>query len=241
MFTDFLETLVGLVYPPNCFTCKTPLYPRSPKGILCPKCLSQINFNLPPFCPKCSRHINNKIPRARCRLCAKNEPEFDFAWSACLYDETLKALVHAFKYRQKTGLRVLFGELMKTFVEKYSLDIAQFDIIVPIPLYSASLRERSYNQAELLARYISSAFDKNISVGNLIKIRPTKDQVVLSQKERWTNVQGAFRIKKPDGFKNKAILIIDDLLTTGATSSEAAVELKKSGAEIVGVFTLAIA
>ena len=117
----------------------------------------------------------------------------------------------------------------------------KFDIIIPIPLHDVRLRERGYNQSKLLAEGISQRFHIKLSDKNLMRIRHTKNQAMLKQKERWTNIQGAFRIKYPGDFFNKTILIIDDLLTTGATASEAACMLKNSGAKRVDILTLAIA
>ncbi|MBU1997000.1 MAG: hypothetical protein KKF78_07575 [Candidatus Omnitrophica bacterium] len=119
------------------------------------------------------------------------------------------------------------------------MDIEQFDLIMPIPLHPARKRERGYNQSFLLASKISKSFNINLNINLLIKVKNTKNQSLLSKKERWTNITDAFKIKNPNAVKNKSILLIDDLLTTGATSSEAAKVLKISGAKTVGVFTLA--
>lgn len=129
---------------------------------------------------------------------------------------------------------------MRDFLQIYRLDIAQFDIIVPIPLYPTRLRERGYNQSRLLARHLAQSYHIPLSEKQLIRARNTVHQTGLSEKDRWTNIRGAFRIDSSNTFSGKNILIIDDLLTTGATVSQAAAELKKAGAETVGVLTLAI-
>jgi ComF family protein len=128
---------------------------------------------------------------------------------------------------------------MAHFVETYHLDIHQFDLFMPVPLSATKSRERGYNQSHLLAHGLSMRYNIPLSKNNLIKIRETETQTHLSQKERWTNIAGAFRIKNSKEIKSKNILIIDDLLTTGATSSEAAKTLKQNSAQDVGVFTLA--
>ena len=169
------------------------------------------------------------------------KPHFDFAWGACLYNEPLKKLIHQFKYGQKTLLRHLFSHLMISFINTYNIEIQSFDCVVPVPLFSARRRERGYNQAHLLAQPIAETFHLKLSANNLVRIRPTKTQAALTQKERWTNIQGAFKIKQPLTYRNKKILLVDDLLTTGATVSESALVLKDAGATSVGVLTLAIA
>lgn len=243
MLKEFRQGLSRLIYPPYCLLCKkfskdtcaTPL-----KGFVCPACEEKIVLNKPPFCVRCSRYLGKDAQNSRCRECAKTDPAFDFAWSACLYAEPLKTLIHSFKYGQKTGLRHLFIDLMASFVMTYGLDIAQFDLMVPVPLSSTRLRERGYNQARLLGEGMAREFSVPLSVNNLIRRRHTQQQTLLDEKERWTNIEGAFTIKHSEALAHKNILIIDDLLTTGATASEAARVLKEAGAGTVGVLALAI-
>ena len=130
---------------------------------------------------------------------------------------------------------------MIDFVEQHGLRLNQFDLIVPVPLSSTRQRERGYNQSQLLAEHIGLKHALKLSTHNLIRIRHTSFQARISVKERWTNIHGAFKINHPLKFKNKSVLVIDDLFTTGATVSEVARVLKESGAKEVGVLTLAIA
>jgi ComF family protein len=231
--------LCELVYPPHCSLCKKHLEKNSLTEELCPRCRDAIILNTPPFCPKCSRHlVNTRLPR--CRDCSKSKPVFDFAWAACPYRPPLSDLICRFKYNQKTSLRRLFSGLMINFIETHRLDIRQFDLIVPVPLFHSRLRERGYNQSRLLAEPVGQKYKIPLSDNTLARVRETGHQALLSEKERWTNIRGAFRIKRPDKIQGKNILIVDDLLTTGATASEAARGLKDAGAQTVGVFTLAI-
>ncbi|MBF0522704.1 MAG: ComF family protein [Candidatus Omnitrophica bacterium] len=262
MLKRIWKGLLELVYPPNCFLCKNfipPTEDHTSKNVnewssgwdfvpshfpsreeLCPGCLKLIEYNRPPFCLKCSRFLGEDIRHPLCKECRLTKPHFDFAWGCCIYKDPLKDLIHKFKYSQKTLLRHTFLKFIRTFIADYHFDIHQFDFVVPIPLHSSRLRERGYNQSQILALGVAETFDISLSEHNLIRTRPTKPQIELSQKERWTNIRGAFRIKLPDKFKNKNILIIDDLLTTGATASEAAKTLKDAGAGTVGVLTLSV-
>ncbi len=238
---ELLHGLSDLVYPPNCLICKKHITSLLPANeILCPKCLEDLKFNFPPFCPKCSRHLL-EMDTAQCHHCLLHKPDFDFAWGTCLYRPPLDNLIHQFKYHQKSLWRHTFANLMIDFIKRYSFDIHQFDCLMPIPLSITRLRERGFNQSQLLAEKIANAFDLPLSLNNFCRSRHTKSQTLLfSQKERWTNIHGAFRIKHSNQLLNKNILLIDDLLTTGATASEAARTLKNSGAKTVGVLTLAI-
>ena len=207
--------------------------------MLCFACAHSIQFNVPPFCVKCSRHLNKFIRESYCQECHTSKPAFDFAWGACLYNETLQNLLHAFKYEQKTLLRHFLVEQMTSFIETYHLDIHQFDVMVAIPLSTTRLRERGYNQSHLLAQGLSWHYGIPLA-DHLIRVKHTTSQVTLNRKERWTNLTGAFKIKHSFDFFEKNVLIIDDLLTTGATASEAASTLKAAGTKTVGVLTLAI-
>lgn len=144
-----------------------------------------------------------------------------------------------FKYGNKTVLRHHFADLISSFIKTYHVDLTPIDLIVPIPLHPARLRERGFNQAQLIAQILSERFHIPQSINNLTRIRNTGSQSVLSPKERWTNIQGAFTIKYSCVINKKNVLIIDDLYTTGATSSEAARILKEAGAREVTALTLA--
>jgi ComF family protein len=103
------------------------------------------------------------------------------------------------------------------------------------------MRERGYNQAQLLSQPIAARLGTDHITDNLIRMRPTQNQALLGKKDRWTNMRGAFKIKNVKPFSKKSVLLVDDLLTTGITASEAAYVLKEAGAARVGVFNLAIA
>jgi len=113
------------------------------------------------------------------------------------------------------------------------------DSIVPVPLHKTRLREREFNQAEVLSRHIAKEFSKELTCNAIERFKHTKTQTELKVHQRPENVLGSFRIINADAVKDKNLLLIDDVLTTGATSSEAAAVLKKAGANIVFVLTLA--
>ena len=129
---------------------------------------------------------------------------------------------------------------MLSFIENYQIPLNNFDVIIPIPLSGARYRERSYNQSELLAQILAEQLSLPLCHDSLIKIRHTAYHAHLTEKERWTNIRGAFKIKHPRRCSKRSILLVDDLLTTGATASEAALALKEHGAKSVGVMALAI-
>jgi ComF family protein len=167
-------------------------------------------------------------------------PDFDRSWGAVLYTEPMRHLLHAFKYQKKTVLRHLFADLMISFIEQHQIPIKNFDCLIPIPIHPVKRREREFNQTELLCRLLEKKFDVPVCTKILTRPKNTAPQAFLEEKERWTNVQGTFRIRNPLEFKNKSVLLIDDLMTTGATACEAAKACKQAGAAKVSVLTLAI-
>lgn len=128
---------------------------------------------------------------------------------------------------------------MIDFINRYQLDIHQFDALLCVPLSTTRQRERGFNQAQLLAEIISHHFNIALITKSAKKISATANQAQLSLKNRFTNLNGAFRITSQREIFGKNILIIDDVLTTAATASELAKTLKCAGAKRVGVLTLA--
>ncbi|MBF0569284.1 MAG: ComF family protein [Candidatus Omnitrophica bacterium] len=153
----------------------------------------------------------------------------------------MQELIRSFKFHNKTALRKTFHAVAQTFLERYPVHLKGFDHIVPMPLTPTRLRERGYNQAQLIAEGLAELLSIPCLTGELLRVKHTPRQSDLDEKERWTNIRGAFRIKNLSLFKEKKILLVDDLLTTGATASEAARTLKAAGAVKVGVIVLAIA
>lgn len=241
MWNYFVEGCLNLIYPPHCLICRQYAPRQQPHELLCPSCQSKIALNRPPFCQKCSRHLKGPHPSPLCQDCVQFHPAFDFAWSACLFQEPLRSLLHQFKYHQKTQMRHLLVHLMNTFISTQHLDIAQFDALLPIPLHATRKRERGYNQSALLAQGLAREWQIPLAKHILKRTQPTPSQTHLHQKERWTNLHEAFTMKPFTSLKGRSILIIDDLLTTGATTSHAAKVLKQAGAKTVGVLTVAIA
>ncbi len=238
VFKKTCNIICDLLYPPCCQICTKTLR-AWPTEILCPLCLDQITFNKPPFCLKCCRYLGEDISHPLCTICRRKPLYFDFAWSACLYTSPLKELIHHFKFHDKTYYRFLFAPLLIQFIDRYQLDIKQFDYLMPVPLSPTRQRERGYNQSLLLASDLAKHYGLPVDHTILIKHRHTHPQTQLSQKIRFTNLEGAFKMKSQINLVGKNILLVDDLLTTGSTASEIARLLKSNGAGRVGVLTLA--
>ena len=241
MFGDFIKAIVEIVYPATCIICKERLKSQPAiEHLVCAYCWGKIKRNLPPFCYRCGRHLEkNNLTKNICPACIKRPLHFDRAFSPCLYEGALKELIHEFKYKNKDYLGPILSKLMIEFIREYNLPIDLMDFIIPIPLHKTRLREREFNQAQILSDYIALEFNKKVMPDNLRRCRYTKTQTELEENERFLNVKGSFVIDKSQDIKGKNILLVDDVLTTAATSSEAAYALKSAGVNIVFVLTLA--
>ncbi len=241
MLHRLLNGLVDLMYPKTCLACKNKLAKTvSIDNLVCIKCWGKIQRNLPPFCHCCGRQLKKiNISKSICPQCQKIRLHFDRAFSPCVYTGAIKELIHEFKYKSKDYLGPLLSRLMVEFIKEYNLPIETIDFIVPVPLHTTRLREREFNQSEILSRYIAREFKKDAFCDVIQRHRLTKTQTELQINKRLLNVQGGFSVTKGHGLKGKHILLVDDVLTTGATCSEAAKTLKDAGANIVFVLTLA--
>ncbi len=241
MLGNLIKGLADIIYPKNCLVCKKSLKGKAAvDDIICAECWSKIKLNSPPFCHFCGRQLNKKnITKHICPACVKKELHFDRAFSPCSYEGVIKELIHEFKYKNKDYLGRTLARPMASFIKEYSLPINHCDLIVPVPLYTAKLREREFNQAEVLSRHIAGEFNREVLCGRLLRHKPTRAQAELQENERFSNVKGGFTVTEAQNIKGKNILLIDDVLTTAATSSEAALALKNAGANIVFVLTLA--
>ncbi|MCX5699434.1 MAG: ComF family protein [Candidatus Omnitrophica bacterium] len=240
MLKGLFKGLKDLIYPNCCLVCKNRIQPAGQQQLICAGCWDKIEQNLPPFCASCGRHLTPEaIEKNACPSCWKFNFYFDRAFSPCAYSGAIKKLIHEFKYSGKDYLGKPLGKLMQTFIRDYQLPIAHLDFVIPIPLHKSRQREREFNQAEILSQEVAREFDKKALTDALIRVKPTKTQTELTFQERCQNVKESFAVAKPELIKDTNLLLIDDVLTTGATSSEAAKCLKESGARKVLLLTLA--
>lgn len=130
-------------------------------------------------------------------------------------------------------------EVLTSFINRFKIELAKYDFLLPVPLHPAKYREREFNQAQLLAWELAKEFDIIVSSDNLCRIRFTRPMSELTKEEKFKNLKDAFSSRAPYQFHKKDILLFDDLFTTGATVSECAKVLKEAGANRVDVLTLA--
>ncbi|MCK4250078.1 ComF family protein [candidate division WOR-3 bacterium] len=194
--------------------------------MICYNCLDYIPEAKPPLCRFCGRPINKGNP---CRFCKKGT-HIDYGRAFMLFIPPVDKIIHHFKYRKKTKLAIFLGRAMASII-KSDYFLKDADIIVPVPLFWWKNLRRGYNQAALLSKTISR--ECNIKINDIMKrIKNTKSQTKLNEEKRRKNVLNAFALKS-NTIENKKIILIDDVMTTGATINECARVLKKAGAKKV--------
>lgn len=227
--------LVNIFYPLQCPACRESIDPLSKTGV-CGFCAASIRRNPKPYCALCGRPVNRDGDT--CSECGKLDLHFDRAYSACLYEEKIKELVHKFKYGSGSSLTHFFSGLMLDFL-KDNQDITHgVEAVTYVPLDNRRLRERGFNQSKLLARRIARELKVPV-IDTLKKTARTKHQNELSREERLMNLRGAFKARPDVDLTDKVIMLVDDVMTTGATLSECSKALRGAGVKEVRCFTLA--
>jgi ComF family protein len=174
-----------------------------------------------------------------CPDCRGAASPFSKIWSWAIYDDRLKKYLHLFKYHGLSDALAALREDIVLFTLKHT-DIKECSVIVPVPIHEARHEKRGFNQAAKIASLLSSYYGIPAS-SLLVKIRDTPPQHSLSRAERAKNVKDAFKPVYKNSLRGKSVLLVDDILTTGATMRECARELKKNGAKKVYGFTLSSA
>jgi len=231
-----LSTLADLLFPPRCGICRA----GGPE-LLCPACRAEFVPVPAPACSRCGIPLGAHSPRysLTCRRCLRAPPAFASATSAALYSGRMRAAIARFKFEGRAALGLPLGDLLARHARGQAT-LARADVAVPVPLHQARLRERGYDHAVLLARAVAGALEIPLAVGVLLRISATAPQAGLGARARHANVRGAFRVD-PAGTHliEQRILLVDDILTSGATAAACAETLLAAGAAEVRVATLA--
>lgn len=220
----YVEALADLFYPQWCLSCDS-----RASDMMCRTCFDALPRIGSPTCARCGLPTSFETPV--CEACKNVDFGFDSARAALRYEGVGKEIVHALKYRGHT--RVV-EKLAAPLLAQALKDIGPFDGVVPVPLHRARMRIRGFNQAALLARGVAGKINTPVS-DTLQVVRSTRDQVELSAAERRANVAGAFAAKAR---VRGRLLLVDDVLTTGATLSACADTLLNAGATEVRALTL---
>ncbi len=237
-----MRVILDFILPPRCYVCEASTA-KAPNPWVCPGCWCDIVYLEPPVCYQCGELLaappeGIASPMHRCGKCLLQPPVFDQARAVGLYRGKLRQIIHTMKYRSIYGLtRPLAKLLQDQFASHWRENVP--DLLVPIPLHRRRLRQREFDQALALARYLSRGVGIPCEAEALVRQRDTASQVGLNYTERHQNVRGAFDVRHPQSVRGQTVLLIDDVYTTGATAKACAQVLRQAGAERVNVYTLA--
>lgn len=215
----------------------------SHRSLICGSCWDSIRMIDPPYCPRCgipfpSPQALADAPEFVCGTCRLKEPPFAQARSVGYYEGTLREAIHLFKFGKRQEMGRHLGRLM---VDRFpsEWDPSALDLLFPVPLHPRRLRERGFNQSLILAQILANSLAIKLEARQLVRSRPTLPQSDLPLGKKFENLKGAFEVRRPEKMEGKNILLVDDVLTSGATVQEAGKTLLKAGAGQVFVYTLA--
>lgn len=249
LMRTYAQAFLDLLYTRRCVHCEDFLsgdQRHEEHRWLCDPCLKAISRIEPPFCEVCGEPYDGAISGTfRCGNCTGLKLHFDFAVATCRAEGVVRELVHKFKYERALYLRGLLGLLLsRTLGEARltGLNPAEWTL-VPVPLYHARRREREYNQSWELCREVSRLTGIP-ALDALRRVRATTSQASLSRHQRIENLRNAFQparaVLRRASLRGRKVLLVDDVLTTGSTTSECARVLRReAGAEKVVVITVA--
>ena len=232
MYASVKRGFLNLLFPPRCPLCGAP---TDTAGGLCPDCFAALDFLNPPFCPSCGRPVAREgMPK--CPACVEAEPFAFTARAAVAYTDFSKKLPLSLKYGRDTRAGLLMARLMRGA----GADVLNgADALLPVPLHRWRLISRRFNQAVFLAREISRETGVPTDAFALKRTRHTPKQGHFSKEKRFENVKSAFAVTAPARVAGKTVVLIDDVMTTGATLSACADALLSAGARQVRALTFA--
>jgi ComF family protein len=226
--------LMDHVFPPHCPACMVPV---SANGNLCAACFASLHRITAPLCECCG--IPFSVPMetgSLCPECIATPPEFDVARAVMVYNHTASTLISALKYHDRMGAIARYAQQM----QQAGADMLEHaDALIPVPLHWRRLLKRRYNQSAWLAYALAERTGIACQPNLLTRIRNTTQQTGMKRSERQRNMRRAFAVKHPEQIAGKRIVLIDDVVTTGATANACARALKDAGAAWVGVLSIA--
>lgn len=239
------STVLDFLYPPRCAACGTPLASEAAQQKrVCARCVARVERMPEPRCEICGGPLESAVSDAkRCARCLAHPPRYRHAHTVARYRTTaedepgsLPALIRRHKY----GLDQSVGRALAEYLgDDLPLSTEDYDVVIPVPLHWRRLWWRGFNQAALLAAEVAKRLDLPLDTTAMTRQRFTTPQTSRHHDERIKNVRRAFAVTHPERIKNRRILIVDDVMTTGATVDECARVLLAAGAASVDVFTLA--
>lgn len=240
-WSQLAEPVVDWLYPRVCPVATCGALSDRPGRYLCWNCYSKVDLVHAEdgLCEQCGFRVTGKVNhRFICSACRAMRPSFDRARAASSFSGPLREVIHQFKYQRAVWLKHDLVDFLQGCLQTY-FAVEEIDVVVPVPLHPVRVRERSYNQSALLATELARRIDRRCDLHALIRTRQTETQTHLNAVSRHHNMRGAFQVVVPEWVTRRCVLLVDDVMTTGATVSACAQVLKKAGARTVWVVTVA--
>ncbi len=242
LFTTIGREVLAFLLPLRCAGCDALLPPQSPHR-LCPACLASLQCVEDPICRACGTPITSASTILDlCVRCAKTPPSFGKARALFSYrasadagPDILGSVIRRHKYGPNQALGAVLAQLLE---DQLPVD-AEYDVVIPVPLHRRRLVRRGFNQSALLASAVTNRLRCRLDVATLIRVIATPPQTAQDLDSRRRNVHNAFAVRYPERVAGLKVLLIDDVLTTGATANECARVLRAAGASSVDVLTIA--
>jgi len=232
--------LADMVYPRSCAICQNTC--TGPGRYICWTCQGQIEYHsIQNFCNKCGRSFPGVASAPfTCLDCRKRQPAYTAARSTAHFSGPVRDLLHIFKYRKGSWLAEDLTRMLEACVQHH-FPQENIEIVCPIPLHNRRQRERGYNQSQLLGKRLAERLDIPCFGDLLRRTRYTRSQTFLTADERWRNAQGIFAVNPllKEWLRERTVLVVDDVMTTGATVESASRTLLRGGAGRVLVATVA--
>jgi ComF family protein len=235
---QWLDTGLGFLYPEICQVCRQERA-EAAEGFVCLACWQQVRFIKPPFCDHCGLPFHGEIGvEFECTNCKELELHFSKARSAVEMNDLMRDIIHRYKYQQALWFEPFLADLLVRHAAP-ELKREKWDMVVPVPLHSTKQREREFNQAERLAARLSDRAGLPVNSKLLRRVEPTGSQTRLNRRQRAENMQNAFALRGETRLNGARVVLLDDVFTTGATTSACARVLLAAGASEVCVWTVA--
>jgi len=232
------ETVLGFIYPTVCQVCNR-ARATAADGCICDTCRQGVQRIEPPFCNRCGLPFGGDLTTSfECSNCRGKDLSFTTARSAAVARGVTLEVIHRYKYKRALWFEPFLAQLLIESAAP-ALPPAKWDMIVPVPLHPVKEREREFNQAQRLAKHLSRATGIPLHHRCIRRVKATRTQTQLSQRERAANMRGAFAARSGLRLEGRRVVLIDDVLTTGATTNACARVLKGAGAGEVCVWTVA--
>jgi len=233
-----LEAVLGFFYPEVCQLCHAEAATAA-EGFVGTGCWRQARIIEPPFCQCCGLPYEGDITtRFECGNCREMELHFHSARAAVVAGSTVLEAVHRYKYQRALWFEPFLAGLLLRAAGR-ELQSGHWNLIVPVPLHSLKRREREFNQAERLALRLGTSSGVPVNTRLLRRVEYTRTQTQLTRPERAANVRGAFAVVPGTQLDGARVVVVDDVLTTGATTSSCARALREAGAAEIRVWTVA--